>query len=108
MEQQGRRLAEFVPFAPPAPPPPPLFQLTSSGQQEDTLRCFISIIHQHHTSASYISIIHQHLLSASFISIMHRPRTRAPSPTLSPTDPVPRGQLWPTGSVGAGHRVSRR
>ena len=23
-----------------------------------------------------------------------------PSPTLSPTDPVPRGQLWPTGSVG--------
>ena len=24
-----------------------------------------------------------------------------------PTDPVPRGQLWPTGSVGAGHRVSR-
>ena len=22
-----------------------------------------------------------------------------------PTDPVPRGQLWPTGSVGAGHRV---
>ena len=25
-----------------------------------------------------------------------------------PTDPVPRGQLWPTGSVGAGHRVSRR
>ena len=31
-----------------------------------------------------------------------------PSPTLSPTGPVPRGQLWPTGSVGAGHRVSRR
>ena len=31
----------------------------------------------------------------------------APSPTLLPTDPVPRGQLWPTGSVGAGHRVSR-
>ena len=24
----------------------------------------------------------------------------APSPTLSPTDPVPRGQLWLTGSVG--------
>ena len=39
-----------------------------------------------------------------------------PSPTLSPTDPVPRGlltlcprgQLWPTGSVGPGHRVGRR
>ena len=30
--------------------------------------------------------------------------------TLCPaaySDPVPRGQLWPTGSVGAGHRVSR-
>ena len=26
----------------------------------------------------------------------------ASSPTLSPTDPVPRGQLWPTGSVGPG------
>ena len=26
----------------------------------------------------------------------------------APTDPVPRGQLWPTGSVGARHRVSRR
>ena len=25
-----------------------------------------------------------------------------PSPTLSPTDPVPRGQIWPTGSVGPG------
>jgi len=23
-----------------------------------------------------------------------------PSPALSPTDPVPRGQLWPAGSVG--------
>ena len=30
------------------------------------------------------------------------------SPTISPTDPVSRGQLWPTGSVGAGHRASRR
>jgi len=39
---------------------------------------------------------------------MRTGRARAPSPTLSPTDPVPRGQLWPTGSVGAGHRVSRR
>ena len=35
-------------------------------------------------------------------------RARQPSPTLSPTDTVPRGQIWPTGSVGAGHRVSRR
>ena len=24
---------------------------------------------------------------------------RVPSPTLSPTDPVPRGQLWPTGPI---------
>ena len=37
----------------------------------------------------------------------HTVITPYPSPTLSPTDPVPRGQLWPTGSVGAGHRVSR-
>jgi hypothetical protein len=28
------------------------------------------------------------------------PHTVTLSPTLSPTDPVPRGQLWPTGSVG--------
>ena len=35
-------------------------------------------------------------------------RRSGPSPTLSPCGPVPRGQLWPTGSVGAGHRVSRR
>jgi len=26
-------------------------------------------------------------------------RTCQPSPTLSPTDPVPRAQLWPTGPI---------
>jgi len=45
------------------------------------------------------------MLAVSFRRL--RESARAPSPTLSPTDPVPRGQLWPTGSVGAGHRVSR-
>ena len=32
--------------------------------------------------------------------LLPAPKTRMPpSPTLSPTDPVPRGQLWPTGPI---------
>ena len=39
-----------------------------------------------------------------YVCVYARPRLHYRLLTLcpAPTDPVPRGQLWPTGSVGAG------